>query len=528
LGESFLGEAFILAVAGLISRVLGAVYRIPLTRMIGQEGIGLYQLAYPLYVMLLQISTAGINIAVSKLIAERVAVRNLRGARSVFRSALILLTVFGAVSTLLMLGLARPISVYLHRDPRSYYAILALAPAILIVSVMATFRGLFQGFSKFAPTAVSQIAEQVVRVITALGLGYLLLPRGVAQAAAGASFGATTGALAGLILIVLMYWRSGRRLLTGVSADGPSEGTGFLMGRLLALSVPISLAAIVLPLMSLIDSAVVPARLALLGLGRAEVTALYGQLTGMALPVINMPTVISSAFGLSLVPTIARAYAFHDETRVRSESQQAVRMVVLLMLPAVAGLVLLASPVMELLYGAPAAGPVLAAVAPGLLFLTLQQTTSGVLQGLGRTDLPVRNLIMGALVKVVATYALTGLPSFGIRGAALGSALGFLTAASLNIASLVRLTGCQFALGGLIQPAVATVGMGLAARWSYGLMLARWGNSVATLAAIGVGFIVYLVLMLAVRGLRARDFELLPRIGGPLANNLRRLNIISD
>jgi stage V sporulation protein B len=151
-----------------------------------------------------------------------------------------------------------------------------------------------------------------------------------------------------------------------------------------------------------------------------------------------------------------------------------------------------------------------------------------VLQGLGRTDLPVRNLIMGALVKIVATFALTGLPSLGIRGAALGSALGFLTAASLNIASLVRLTGCQFALGGLIQPAVATVGMGLAARWSYGLMLARCGNSVATLAAIGVGFIVYLILMLAVRGLRARDFELLPRIGGPLANNLRRLNIISD
>lgn len=517
-----------MAVAGLLSRVLGAVYRIPLTRLIGQEGLGLYQLAYPIYVTILQVSTSGINIAISKLVAERVALRNIRGAKRVFETALIMLTVVGAAAALLLFAAARPISAVLHRDPRSYYAIVALAPAVLFVALMATFRGFFQGFSRFAPTAVSQVAEQLMRVATALTLGHLLLPRGVEYAAAGASFGASTGAFLGLALMVLIFLRSGRRLLAQRSDAHAPESRRSLARHILALSIPISLAAIVLPLMTFIDSAVVPMRLSSLGLQPDRVTALYGQLSGMAMPVINMPTVITFAFGLSLVPTISKAYAHRDLVTVRDEAAQGARMTILLTMPAIIGLFVLATPVMSLLYDIPEAGGILAAVTPGLLFLALQQTTSGVLQGLGRTDLPVRHLIMGAVVKTVVTYFLTGLPQYGVIGAAIGSVAGFLVAASLNIASVTSLVGSGFNLPGMIvRPAVAAAGMGVAVRGFYWLTAERLGNDLATVAAIAAGVTVYLIIMLIIRGFRERDFEIVPRVGDRVAARLRRFGLIA-
>ncbi|MGE5561124.1 MAG: putative polysaccharide biosynthesis protein [Chloroflexota bacterium] len=525
--ESFLSEAFILAVAGLISRVLGAIYRVPLTRLIGQEGLGLYQLAYPIYVTILQVSTSGINIAISKLVAERVALKNIRGARRVFETALIMLAVIGAAGALLLFLAAGPISANLHRDSRSYFAIIALAPAIFFVALMATFRGFFQGFSRFTPTALSQVTEQLMRVFTALTLGYLLLPRGVEYAAAGASFGASAGAFLGLSLMVLLFFRGGRKLLRQPGAEYGTERRRYLAKRILALSIPISLAAIVLPLMTFIDSVVVPLRLSALGLTAERVTALYGQLTGMAMPVINMPTVVTFAFGLSLVPAVSTAFAYRDLAKVRQEAAQGARMTVLLTMPAVAGLFVLATPIMKLLYDVPEAGRVLAAVAPGLLFLALQQTTSGVLQGLGRTDLPVRHLMVGALTKTAVTCVLTAMPRFGITGAAIGSVTGFLVAASLNIASVVALVGFDFRLGEMVlKPAVAITGMGISVRGFYFLTVDRLGNDLATLAAIGVGVLAYLALMLVIRGFKRRDFEIVPRFGDRLADRLQRIGLI--
>jgi len=513
--------------AGLISRVLGAVYRIPLSRLIGQEGLGLYQLAYPIYVAILQVSTSGINIAISKLVAERVALKNFTGARRVFETALLMLAAVGAAGSLLLLAAAGPIAAHLHRDPRSYYSLIALAPAVFLVALMATFRGLFQGFSRFTPTALSQIVEQLVRVLTALTLGYLLLPRGVACAAAGASFGATAGALFGLLTMLVVFVRSGRRLLGQEGTESRPESRWRLAGRILALSIPISLAAVIMPLMTFIDSIVVPLRLGALGLRPERVTALYGQLAGMAMPVVNLPTVLTSALGLSLVPAVSQAYARRDAARVRAEAAEGARMALLLTVPAVVGLCVLATPAMKLLYDVPEAGRILAAVAPGLLFLALQQTTSGVLQGLGRTDLPVRHLLAGAAAKTLVTYALTGLPEFGVTGAALGSAAGFLVSASLNIASVVGVVGFDFSpVEMLIKPALAATGMGVAVRGTYYFTVDRIGNDLSTVAAIAVGIAAYTLLMLIIRGFKRRDFELIPRVGDRIAERLQRLGLV--
>lgn len=527
--ESFLSGAMILAGAGLISRVLGAVYRIPLSRVVGDEGIGLYQMAYPVYTMVLAISTVGIPLAISKLVAEKLAKRDGVGAYRVFQLSFILLLVTGLVFTVGMFLVARPYAIYVTKDIRAELSIKALAPAIMIVTAMSAFRGFFQGLQKMTPTAVSQVLEQVTRVITMFILAYLLLPRGVEFAAAGATFGAFTGALVGLGVMGFIYWRSRPTVVELLRARGrPQDSDRFIIARIASLSLPVSLAAIVMPLMTLMDSLVVPSRLQALGFEPATATALYGQLTGMAFPVMAMPTVVTAALSASLVPAVSEALALNDLNLIRHRAQASLRLTFLFTLPAVAGLYLLAREISAMLFREPQAGIPLMALSAGLMFLALQQTTSGILQGLGRTDIPVKNLLVGVLAKVAVTWSLTGTAAWGIRGAAYGTVIGFLIAASLNYAAMYVLTGSSVdVIAAVGKPVIATVVMAVFVRggydWAFRL---SHSNTVATLAGISAGVAVYGLVLLALGGVTRRDFEIVPKVGPMAADILCRLGLL--
>ncbi|MDQ7794396.1 MAG: polysaccharide biosynthesis protein [bacterium] len=528
--QSFLQGAMILAIAGVISRVLGAVYRIPLTRIIGDEGIGLYQIAYPVYTTVLTVSTIGINVAISKLVAEHLARGRPDMAHRVFRISLVLMGGLGLLFSVLMFLGARGIAEGIAHNPAAYYAIVALAPAIFVVSLVSSLRGYFQGQQIMTPTAVSQVVEQLVRVAIVLFLAYYLLPGGVALAAGGATFGAAVGGVAALLVLLVIYWRHRAEtaaLVRGGKATGGPPTTS-VVASILRLALPISLGGIVVPLMNLIDLVVVPSRLIGLGYTFAEATRLYGHLTGMALTLVNMPTVVTYALQASLVPAVSEAQAVGDRVAIRSRAAAGIRITLLMAIPAVAGLYLLATPIADLLFGFPEAGVPIAAMSAGLLFLTLQQATSGVLQGLGRTDLPVRNLLVGAIVKLVTSWVLTGIPAFGIRGAALGTAAGFMVAASLNLAAVKNLTGAGISIReGVLKPVIATALMGLATVALYRQGLSLLGrNGPATLLAIAGGIGVYGMVLLLLGGLRERDFELLPGVGPRLMRWLRSLGVL--
>ncbi|HKL12804.1 MAG TPA: oligosaccharide flippase family protein, partial [Halanaerobiales bacterium] len=200
--SSFLKGAFILSLAGILSKIMGFGYRIILSRILGDEGIGLYQMAYPIYATLLVVSRSGIPIALAKLISDRVAKDQRKAAFKIFIVGRKLSIVVGLFFSILMAILAKPLVNILNWDPRAFYAVLALSPAIFFVSIMATYRGFFQGLQNMVPTAYSQVLEQLVRMITMIGLVYYLIRYGLGYAAAGATFGAVTGAIAGLILVV--------------------------------------------------------------------------------------------------------------------------------------------------------------------------------------------------------------------------------------------------------------------------------------------------------------------------------------
>jgi len=526
--NSYLKGAFILTLAGFFVKLLGAVYRIPLALLIKDEGMGLYQMAYPIYVTLLSISTAGLPTAISKMVAEDVAVGRYKNAHRIFRVSLILLASVGVFLTLLLMSSAKMVSVRFLGNPKAYYPIMSIAPAIVFVSVMSSFRGFFQGLQDMIPSAVSQIIEQVGRVVAIFVLVALLMPRGVEYAAAGAAFGPVVGGLAGLLILVFIYIRRRGELYSKLKSDGGKnlENPLHIIYRLFAFAVPVTLGGLIIPVMNLADAAIVNRRLQFAGFSVTRATELYGQLTGMAAPLINLPAVATVALSASLVPAISEAVALKDMRLAASRAETGVRISLIFGLPAAAGMFVLAEPITTLLYKNPEAGGSLAVLCWGIIFLSIQQTTTGILQGVGKTLVPVRNLLFGAIAKIILNYVLTGIPSINIKGAALGTVVAYMISSMLNLISVVRWTGLSIDLSYMIiKPIMATLLMAASALLTHReLMGAGLSQNMATLAAVAFGAVIYGLFLLIIGALKKSDIEFLPG-GGKIIKLLNKLGL---
>ncbi len=537
--QSFVKGALILTAAGILVRVVGAGFRILLAAIIGDEGIGLYQMAYPVYSALLALSTAGIPIAISKLISQHVTQGDYRGAYRVFILALNILSFTGLVISALMVFGAEYIAVNIARDARAYYPIVAISPAIFFVTIMATFRGFFQGQQKMYPTALSQLFEQLARVTVALGLVFYLGPFRLEWAAAGASFGAAAGGIAGLMVLMFLFARERQDFIRRMQEQARYKyrKTMAVYYDIFSLSIPITLSHLVMPIIGLIDMTVVPMRLAEAGFEEARRMALYGQLTGMAAPLVHIPQIVTIALAVSLVPAISEALALNNRNLIASRASLALRLGVLLGFPSAVGLFVLAEPITVLLYNNREAGMPLAVLAFAIIFISIYQVCSGILQGLGRTKLPLINLLVGSLFKVVFNWVLIAVPALNIMGAAAASVIGFFVAALLNLYQVWRLTGVGLTFSHLAKPAFAVIFMGLAARLSYvyshslfdmGTFTAGQVNALATFTAIGAGMISYAFALLFLGALGRDDLLLIPGIGPRVLSFLERLGLMKD
>ncbi len=552
--RSFVKGAAILSAAGIASRVMGLVYRVVLIRMIGAEGMGIYQMAYPLYTIMLVVSRSGIPVTLAKMIADRMAREENREAYQVFTMARVMSVVIGALFTLAMVILAGPLINLLRLDPRAYYAILAISPAVFIVSIMATYRGFFQGMQDMKPTAASQIVEQLVRTITMIALAYFLLPLGLEFAAAGASFGAVTGALAGLALLLFIYFRQRKKIFSFFSAKS-SEGSGGdespgedlkkgsiktgsrkkILGEFARLGIPITFGALVRPLMNFVDWIFVPQRLQAAGFAMEEATTAYGLMTNVALPLINFPAILTVSLATSLVPAISEAHSLEDPGLVGERSFTALRLTVMLGIPAAVGMAVLAHPLSAVVFAEPDAASILLVMAWAAVFVTLQQTTSAILQGIGRTDIPARNLAAGAVVNAGLNFWLTGLPLFNIHGAAAATVAGFAAAAVLNFISVARRVKDLGGLGySALRAAAGSAIMGALVVFIHRILLRGLGDVIplaelaALLVAVAAGVVIYLALMIISGAVVKDDILMIPGVGEDLTALLTKWGILND
>jgi stage V sporulation protein B len=517
---SFMRNAAILTAGGMVVRTLGAVYRIPLARLIGDEGMGLYQMAYPIYATLLAISLSGPPVAIAKMVAERVAVGNYRSAHRVFRLSFALLFAVGMLVTLGFALNAERFAASLG-DERAYWSLVAMIPAIFFVSLMSALRGYFQGLQDMVPYAVSQVIEQVARVATALGLGIYLLQRGVGleYISGGVSLGVTVGAIGGLAVLGRFYILRKKGILKRAARDAESrkDTPQKIVRELVILAVPITFGGLVVSLMQLIDAAVVPRRLQAAGFSPENATALFGQLSGMATPLINLPQMVTVAIVASLVPAIAEALSLRRRSLIVDRSNLALKASMLFNFPAAVGLSVLATPIAVLLYGSQAAGVgiPLGVLAYVVAFLAVQQTTTGILQGLGKTYVPVISIALGAMVKLILSYSLTAMPTLNVRGAALSTVLAYGVSSAFNVLAVYK--GSRIPIDWdrvFLRPGLAAVGMGLMVHYTSGPVFARVPyHSLATLVSLGLGILSYVILVFLVGALKPSELGDIPIIG---------------
>lgn len=361
----------ILTLAGLMVKVIGSVNRILLSRLLGGEGIGLYQMAYPVYLLLLAISAAGIPVAISIIVAGFLAQKDYANVRQVFRVSLRLMACVGAVlAVCLVLAAGWLVDAGVITDARAYYSLIALTPAIFFATILASFRGYFQGHQLMTPPAVSQIVEQFIRVVTMVVLAYVLLPYGLEYAAAGAAFGAVPGSLTGLVVMGCFYRYYRKQWQTdAVKMQAPAAElvrSRALIKHLLLLALPVSCANILVPVTSSIDVLLVPGRLIDSGLSVEQATAQFGYLAGMAQPLLLMATIPTMSLATSLVPAVSEAFALNKWHIIEQKAATAMKLCCLITVPASVGMWVLAEPISCLLYGTAKAGVAIMHSAPAI------------------------------------------------------------------------------------------------------------------------------------------------------------------
>lgn len=528
--QSLLKGATILGVAGILVKILGAVFRIPLVNWIGATGMANYGPAYYIYAFLVILATSGLPVAISKMVSESISMGNHYQAHKVFRLSTGLMLGMGLIFFTILFVFAPQIASIME-NPDSALGMRVIAPSLILVPIMAAFRGYFQGMQNMKPTAVSQVVEQFFRVVVGLGAAYTLFYivkenfiegyDKYARGAAGANLGATAGSLGGFLIIVLIYALARKGILKKVDRTYHmgSDSNKEILRKVLVIAVPITIGAAIMPILNLIDSALVLNRLVDgAGFTVSEAKDLYGQLSGFVGSLINFPQLLTQAIAVSLVPIIAAAYKSKDRLELHRNVALGIRMSVIIGYPCAIGLMVLSKPILLMLYpsqvesAANAAG-VLAIQAFGVIFLSTAQTLTGILQGIGRQMIPVRNLMIGMLFKIVLTWILVGIPAININGAAIGTVVAYAIAISMNLVAVKKYTK-TYIDGKLtfIKPFIASLVMGIVVIGCYKLVMLVLGhNSMATLVGVAIGGITYAIMIFVTKSVNAEELAILPK-----------------
>lgn len=494
--QSLIKASLVLGITGIIARFLGIFFRWPLIMLIGDEGVGYYQMSYPLYMFFVAMAS-GVPVAISKMISEKKAKGDIEGIFVILKESTILMIFLGAGTTLVLFIFAKPIINFVQWDMKSYYSLLGISFAPFIISIMTIYRGFFQGLQNMTPSGISQILEQIGRVVIGVGLAILLLPKGIEYAAGGAAFGAAAGGVIGASYLYEKYKKVRKEMWNRKVKTNPE-----VLSAILKIALPISVGATVGTIMSLIDSILVPQKLLQAGLSSESATILYAQLTGKANVITNIPLTLSMALGTALIPIIAEKYIMNRRKELESKVQLSMKMSMLIAMPCTLGLFFLAGPIMKVIFPGKYDGIlILKYLSLSVPFIIITQTTTSIMQGIGHYIRPIINLFIGCIVKVVLTFILVPIPNINIYGAVIASISAYLVATILNLISLRSKLKLKLNIyQSFIKPSIAAVIMIIGVLFSYITIFNETGsNTSSCLLAIFLGIIIYVILILILR-----------------------------
>ncbi|MDD6483663.1 MAG: polysaccharide biosynthesis protein [Clostridiales bacterium] len=560
---SFMGNVALVLAAQLIVKILGMLYRIVITNVegFGDAGNGFYTAGFQIYTVLLAISSVGIPNALAKMVSERTALEDYKGAHRIFKTALLLFAAIGVVCSALLFFGADFIAHNVINMDGAQYTVRALSPSIFFVCVSSVVRGYFQGMQDMNATSRSQVMEQICKCTITILLVILAVGQPPEIMAAWANAASSIATFLSFGYLVIFYTRRQRGIHEKVrqtAVESLSGSTGKLMKAILMLSIPISLASIITAINRVIDTATItrgieaafagaiPAHLDSAGKTVAQILSPTAKqlndeavrLAGMLSKsdtLINTPLSLNFAFATVLVPTIAGALAVGNKEEASQKASYSFLISILLILPCAIGYIVLAQPIYNIIYfNAPAGADLLAMTAVSLIFSALSQTMSGTLQGIGKVYVPAIGLLVGCVIKIILNVTLIRIPQINIYGAVISSIVCQFVAFLISFIVMTRYISIKITMSKyIIKPLIAGGIMGLAAWGVHRLILPLPGlsafsdNLIAVLAAICIGALLYFFLIFALKILDKDEVLMLPG-GTALYGLLKKLKLYKE
>ena len=518
-GQNYLHGAAILTAGVLIMKVLGFIYKVPIGNIIGDDGYSMFLATYNVYNVFLTLATAGLPIALSRLISEANAEGRPMQARRTFSVAWMSFFVIGLICTLIMYIFPYQIAEKVLHNPPAAMSIRAMSPAVLLVCLISAYRGYCQGFGNMIPTTVGQVLEVLIKVIVGLALAAFIMKAGLGKAmgSAGAIFGVVAGSLAALIYMVIYK----KRHYAEEKLENPDvpDSHSSIFSHFMRIGIPIALGSCVLAFLNLVDSSLCMGRLQnAAGFSLEEAQTLYG-VYGKAQTLFNLPAAIITPLTISVVPAIASAIVRGEDDEATKISEDSMRIATVLCLPMGVGLAVLAEPIMKVIYpGSHVSGPVLLAImGVAAFFVCIVLMENAILQASGKEVLPMYTMIVGGLIKIIVNWFLVANPDINIYGAPIGTLVSYLVMCIMNFVFMcVVLDKNPRVRVILVRPLICSVLMGLCAWGVYGLtgQLLGHGGRLSMLLGMGLAMlaaiIIYTVSAIVMRSVTKEDMKLIP------------------
>lgn len=537
--SNFVIQGSILAIAGILVRIIGLAYRIPLLRVIGDEGIGYYSTAYNVYSIMLLLSSYSLPLAVSKMVSARLAKGEYRNVRRILIVAMLYATLVGLSGTMLMIYFANTLANDVFHMPLSEYAILTLSPTIWIMGYLGVLRGYFQGKSTMVPTAISQILEQVVNAFMSVGAAWYMCELALslgrdehtvkAFGASGGTIGTGAGALTALLILVLLFALESKSRRRNVRRDKTSKREGyFTISKILYLTViPVIFSAAIYNINSILDNSIFGKIMTRQGMEAFEISKSYGIYTSRYLLLIHVPVAIANALSSSLIPSLSRSVAERQRGSVRSKIRTAIRFSMLISIPCAVGLTVLSEPVMTMLLGKnEMASQMLRVGSIAVVLYSLSTVSNAILQGTNHMKIPVKNAAMALGIHLVVLYIMLDIFKMGAFGLVHANTLFALLMCIFNANAIrKKLFYKQEILKTFIGPAISSLVMGAGTWFVYRVLTGRGlGLRIATVISVFVAMLIYGCMILMTGCVGEDELNAMPG-GRKLLRVLRRFRL---
>ena len=523
--QNFLQGTALLAMATAIVKVIGALYKIPLNAIIGEQGFGYFNTAYEIYNVLLMISTAGLPVAMSRMISQASSLEHYGQVRRIYATARGIFLGLGITGSLLMTVFCRQLAVF-QNQPDAWAAIGCLGPCVLLICIMSTFRGYFQGQSNMLPTSISQVLEAITKLIVGMAAALVLIKttKSIPLAAGGAILGVTASCMLSSVYLFSCFRKSFKLLPT---TNEPVDSFGTTAKGLLIIAIPITLGSAGLQILTMLETKIYMGQLLSHGNSQAAADTMRG-IYGMTQTIFNMPCAFITPITISIIPAITAQLTLNNLQGAKETEESAARITGLISMPCAFGLAVLAEPVTALLGGYTGeklelATTLMTLLGISIMFNAVVLVTTAIMQAHGHAGRPVINMLIGGVLKLVAVYILTGNPNIGIVGTPTGTLICYLSICLLNLISIKKLLPqAPKLIPNLLRPFLAAAVMGVLTWLSwYGLKTIGIGSRLILCGApIMVGVVVYALAAVKLKVITREDCLLLPK-GAKIAKLLK-------